>query len=74
MLRGEVYYVDLSPVIGSEQGGYRPCVAIQNDDGNRYSSTTIIAPMTTQTKKTIADTCYDFFRRQTPTFINYHSS
>lgn len=63
MVRGEVYYMDLSPVIGSEQGGYRPCVVIQNDYGNRYSGTTIVAPMTTQTKKTIADTRSGFPRR-----------
>ena len=60
MNRGEVYYTDLSPAIGSEQGKSRPCVIIQNDYGNCYSGTTIIAPMTTQTKKTIAYTCSDF--------------
>lgn len=51
MVRGEVYYVDLPPVIGSEQGRCRPCVVIQNDYGNCYSGTIIVAPMTTQTKK-----------------------
>lgn len=51
MLRGEVYYVNLSPFLGSEQGGCRPCVVIQNDEGNVHSGTTIVAPMTTQTKK-----------------------
>lgn len=50
--RGEIYYTDLSPVVGSEQGGVRPCLVIQNDVGNRYSPTTIVAPLTTcrQTK------------------------
>lgn len=51
MVRGEVYYTDLSPTFGSEQGGIRPCVIIQNDFGNTYSGTVIVAPMTTQTKK-----------------------
>lgn len=51
MKRGQVYYADLRPVIGCEQGGIRPCVIIQNDAGNQYSSTVIVAMMTTQTKK-----------------------
>lgn len=50
MARGKVYYIDISPTFGSEQGGIRPCVIIQNDFGNTYSGTTIVAPMTTQTK------------------------
>lgn len=57
---GEVYYVDLSMVVGSEQSGCRPCVILQNDIGNSHSETTIIAPMTTKTKKTIAYTCSGF--------------
>lgn len=48
--KGDVYYADLNPVIGSEQGGIRPVVILQNDIGNRYSPTTIVAPMTTKTK------------------------
>ena len=48
--KGDVYYADLNPVIGSEQGGVRPVVILQNDIGNRYSPTTIVAPMTTKTK------------------------
>ena len=49
--RGQVYYADLSPVIGSEQGGMRPVVIIQNDIGNTYSPTTIVACITSaQTK------------------------
>lgn len=50
--RGEIYDVDLSPVIGSEQGGKRPCLIVQNDMGNKHSPTTIIATITTShTKK-----------------------
>jgi mRNA interferase MazF len=52
LCRGEVYYADLSPVIGSEQGGLRPVLIVQNDIGNKYSPTTIIAPITSRfTKK-----------------------
>lgn len=51
MIRGEVYYVDFPFVFGSEQGGNRPCVVVQNDIGNVHSGTTIVTPMTTQTKK-----------------------
>ena len=47
ILRGELYYADLEPVIGSEQGGERPVVVIQNNKGNRHSKTVIIAPLTT---------------------------
>lgn len=49
--RGDIFYADLSPVVGSEQGGLRPVVVIQNDIGNRYSPTTIVAPITSQTNK-----------------------
>ncbi len=49
--RGEVYYADLSPVIGSEQGGIRPVLVVQNDIGNRYSPTTIVAAITSQIDK-----------------------
>ena len=49
--RGEVYYADLSPVVGSEQGGIRPVLILQNDKGNCYSSTTIIAAVTSGEKK-----------------------
>jgi mRNA interferase MazF len=52
--RGDVYLADLSPVIGSEQGGMRPVLIIQNDVGNRYSPTTIVAAITSQlTKSTL---------------------
>lgn len=49
--RGDVYYADLSPVVGSEQGGVRPVVVIQNDKGNRYSKTIIIAPISKKMSK-----------------------
>ncbi len=49
--RGEIYYADLSPVIGSEQGGVRPVLIIQNDVGNRYSPTVIAAAITSQHNK-----------------------
>lgn len=50
MKRGQVYYADLRPVVGSEQGGIRPCLIIQNNIGNTYSPTVIIATMTTHRK------------------------
>lgn len=49
--RGDMYYADLSPVVGSEQGGIRPVLIIQNDVGNRYSPTVIAAAITSQTNK-----------------------
>ena len=49
--RGDIYYADLSPVIGSEQGGVRPVVIIQNDIGNKYSPTVIAAAITSQINK-----------------------
>ena len=49
--RGDIYYADLRPVIGSEQGGVRPVLIIQNDTGNRYSPTVIAAAITSQTGK-----------------------
>ena len=49
--RGEVYFADLSPVVGSEQGGCRPVIVIQNDIGNRYSSSVIVIPLTKKIKK-----------------------
>lgn len=49
--RGDIYYADLSPVVGSEQGGVRPVLIIQNDVGNRYSPTVIAAAITSQQEK-----------------------
>ena len=50
--RGEIYYADLSPVVGSEQGGIRPVLIVQNDVGNRHSPTVIAAAITSQKDKT----------------------
>ena len=60
--RGDMYYADLSPVIGSEQGGIRPVLIIQNDVGNKFSPTVIAAAITSQTSK-----------NQLPTHININS-
>lgn len=49
--RGEIYYANLNPVIGSEQGGLRPVLIIQNDVGNKYSPTVIVAAITAQISK-----------------------
>ena len=51
MKRGDIYYADLSPVVGSEQGGVRPVLIVQNDVGNRYSPTVIAAAITSQKEK-----------------------
>lgn len=49
--RGEIYYADLSPVVGSEQGGVRPVLVVQNDVGNKFSPTVIAAAITSQLDK-----------------------
>ena len=49
--KGDIYYADLSPVVGSEQGGLRPVLIVQNDTGNRHSPTVIAAAITSQTGK-----------------------
>jgi mRNA interferase MazF len=49
--RGEIYYADLSPVVGSEQGGMRPVLIVQNDVGNKHSPTVIAAAITSQKEK-----------------------
>ena len=49
--RGEIYYADLSPVVGSEQGGIRPVIILQNDTGNCHSPTTIVVAVTSKTTK-----------------------
>ncbi|MEY8442515.1 type II toxin-antitoxin system PemK/MazF family toxin [Lactobacillaceae bacterium 24-114] len=49
--RGDIFYADLSPVVGSEQGGKRPVLIIQNNRGNHFSTTVIVAPITTQSQK-----------------------
>ena len=60
--RGEIYYADLSPVVGSEQGGIRPVLIVQNDVGNRYSPTVIAAAITSRTDK-----------NKMPTHIDVHA-
>ena len=50
--RGDIYYADLSPVVGSEQGGIRPVLIVQNDVGNKFSPTVIAAAITSQRFKT----------------------
>lgn len=57
--RGEVYYADLSPVVGSEQGGIRPVLIVQNDIGNRYSPTVIAAAITSSQTKSRLPTHID---------------
>lgn len=52
ILRGQMYYAGLDPVVGSEQGGTRPVLVIQNNTGNQYGPTVIVAPITSQVKKT----------------------
>lgn len=49
--RGDIFYADLSPVIGSEQGGVRPVLVVQNDIGNKFSPTVIVAAVTSQINK-----------------------
>ncbi len=61
--RGDIYYADLSPVIGSEQGGVRPVLIVQNDVGNRFSPTVIAAAITSQRDKT-----------KLPTHIQLHAT
>lgn len=64
MKRGEVYLADLSPVQGSEQGGRRPVVIIQNDVGNKYSPTVIVAAITAKINKAKIPTHVELNKRQ----------
>ena len=59
--RGDIFYADLSPVVGSEQGGLRPVLIIQNDVGNRYSPTVIAAAITSRMGKTKLPTHIDVY-------------
>ena len=59
--RGDIYYADLSPVVGSEQGGLRPVLIVQNDIGNRYSPTVIAAAITSRMGKTRLPTHIDIY-------------
>ena len=61
MKRGDIYYADLRPVVGSEQGGVRPVLIIQNDIGNRYSPTVICAAITSRMNNTKLPTHIEIF-------------
>ncbi len=62
--RGDIFYADLSPVVGSEQGGLRPVLIIQNDVGNRYSPTVIAAAITSKMSKAKLPTHIDVYHQQ----------
>lgn len=63
--RGDIYYADLNPAVGSEQGGIRPVLVVQNDVGNCYSPTIIIAVLTSKSKKEITYAYqHSFWRRK----------
>ena len=61
--RGDIFYADLSPVIGSEQGGLRPVLIVQNDVGNKYSPTVIAAAITSRLGKTKLPTHIDIYAK-----------
>ena len=62
--RGDIYYADLSPVVGSEQGGLRPVLIVQNDVGNRYSPTVIAAAITSKMSKARLPTHIDIYAKE----------
>ncbi len=62
--RGDIYYADLSPVVGSEQGGLRPVLIIQNDVGNKYSPTVIAAAITSKMAKSKLPTHIDLYANE----------
>ena len=62
--RGDIFYADLSPVVGSEQGGIRPVLIVQNDVGNKYSPTVIAAAITSRTGKAHLPTHIEVFAEQ----------
>ena len=64
--RGEIYYADLSPVIGSEQGGVRPVLILQNDVGNKYSPTVIAAATTSKLTKAKLPTHIELAKEHSP--------
>ena len=64
--RGEIYYADLSPVVGSEQGGIRPVLIVQNDLGNRYSPTVIAAATTSRLYKAKLPTHIEIAKENSP--------
>ena len=62
--RGDIFYADLSPVVGSEQGGTRPVLIVQNDIGNKYSPTVIAAAITSKMSKAKLPTHIDIYARE----------
>ena len=64
--RGEIYYADLNPVVGSEQGGIRPIIVLQNDVGNKYSPTVIAAATTSRLTKAKLPTHIELTRQDSP--------
>lgn len=70
--RGDIFYADLSPVVGSEQGGVRPVVVLQNNVGNRISPTTIVAPLTTQNKPNLPTHYHTFLLGRRNTLLLEH--
>ncbi len=62
--RGDIYYADLRPVVGSEQGGVRPVLVVQNDTGNRHSPTVIVAAITSKMNKAKLPTHVELSARQ----------
>ncbi|MDE7454430.1 MAG: type II toxin-antitoxin system PemK/MazF family toxin [Clostridia bacterium] len=64
--RGEIYYADLNPVVGSEQGGIRPIIVLQNDVGNKYSPTVIAAATTSKLSKAKLPTHIELSSKRTP--------
>jgi len=62
--RGDIYYADLSPVVGSEQGGVRPVLVVQNNVGNKFSPTVIIAAITSQLTKAKLPTHIELSRNE----------
>ena len=61
--RGDIYYADLSPVVGSEQGGIRPVLIVQNDIGNKFSPTVIAAAITSQKERQNFRPIFPFLRK-----------
>lgn len=64
--RGEIYFANLNPVVGSEQGGVRPVLILQNDTGNKYSPTTIVAAVTSRHKRARLPTHVPLAAREGP--------
>lgn len=71
MIRGDIYYADLSGTIGCEQGGIRPVIVLQNDIGNTFSPTTIVAPITSQPRKRLPT--HVFLRKGKPLGLKLNS-